>query len=187
MIPALALLLHLPASSSLDALLARGEVSLLEAGPDGKLRKATAIARIAAPVDRVWAKLVDWGSYQSWMPQCEGSTLVSLDGNVATVAWDISVVGPNVKFTGRYSMDPATHTIRGQQVDGALSGSSWEWLLTPEAGGTTLVEHSVRLNVVETNWIVRQVEDQHHTLDYGINISSALVETRGLKKALTGG
>jgi carbon monoxide dehydrogenase subunit G len=182
----LALLLPAAEANPLDDLLARGEVTLLETYADGKLKKATAVTRIAAPIDAVWAKLVDWGAYEVWMPQCEDSTVVSNADGVATVSWDIAVVGPNVKFTGRYVMDPATHTIRGQQVAGALSGSTWEWKLTAEGPTTTLVEHAVRLNVVETNWIVRQVEDKEHTLDYGINISSAVVEARGLKRALGG-
>ena len=71
------------------------------------------------------------------------------------------------------------------QVSGALSGSAWEWRLTDE-GSSTLVERVARSNVVDSNWILRQVEDANHTLDYGVNTASALVELRGLTKALTG-
>lgn len=170
-------------AATLDGLLARGEVTLLETHPDGRVKQVTALARV--PVDKatVWARLVDWAAYESWMPQVADSTLVSLNGNVAEVDWTIAVVGPNVSFRARYEMDPAAGVVRGRQVSGALGGSTWEWRLTEE-GASTLVERVVRSNVVETNWIVRQVEDDNHTMDYGINTATAVIELRGLRNAL---
>lgn len=175
----------LAAAASLDGLLDRGEITLLETWPDGRLKLATAIADIDRPPEVVWAKLVDWGGYEGWMPQVVDSTLVSTEANVAVVDWTVAVVGPNVRFRARYVMDPASRTITGTQVSGALSGSTWEWRLEPNGAGTR-VYRSVRSNVVETNWIVAQVEDEHHTLDYGINVATGIVEVRGLKKALGG-
>lgn len=170
-------------AGSLDALLARGELSLLETLPDGRLKAATAIARVHAPIEVVWARLTDWGAYETWMPQVAKSTLVSNEANVAQVDWTLAVVGPNINFRGQYVMDPSAHTIVGTQVSGALSGSTWEWRLDSE-GATTMVYRMVRSNVVETNWIIKQVEDENHTLDYGINVATGIVEVRGLVKAL---
>lgn len=186
MIPLVLALLAAPApAGSLDALLARGEVTLLETLPDGRLRNVTAIGRIPRPRDVVWAKLTDWAAYTAWMPQVTRSDLVSLEGNVAVVDWTIAVVGPNVSYRARYEMDAAAGVIRGEQISGALSGSAWEWRLTDE-GASTFVERVSRSNVVDTNWILRQVEDPNHTLDYGVNTASALVELRGLTRSLTG-
>jgi hypothetical protein len=181
----LALLVGLSHAGSLDALLARGEVSLLETWPDGRLKAATAIALVHAPIDAVWTKLVGWGEYVHWMPQVTKSEVVSLESNVAVVDWTLAVVGPNINFRGRYEQDPVAHRITGTQVSGALSGSNWEWRLEP-AGADTMVYRSVRSNVVETNWIIKQVEDENHTLDYGINVATGIVEVRGLIKALGG-
>lgn len=179
------LLLVLPAQSlSLDELLARGEVTLLETLPDGRLRRVTAISRLPVAPDVVWARLTDWAAYKGWMPQVAASNLVSLEGEVAVVDWTIAVVGPNVSFRARYEMDPVKRVIHGEQVSGALSGSVWDWSLTAEPGGT-LVERCIKSNVVESNWIVRQVEDSNHTMDYGINVATAVVEQRGLRNALT--
>lgn len=172
-------------AGTLDELLARGQLSLLETYPDGRLRMTTAIGRVHAPPEVVWAKLTDWGAYERWMPQVADSTVVSADAASAVVDWSIAVVGPNVNFRARYTLDRARWTIHGEQVSGALGGSSWDWKLEP-VGGETLVYRSVRSNVVETNWIVRQVEDEHHTLDYGINVATGVVELRGLLAALGG-
>jgi len=180
------LLVALASASTLDGLLARGELSLLETWPDGRLKMATAIGVVPAPVDEVWARLTNWGDYENWMPQVADSTLESLDGDSAIVSWTLAVVGPNISYRARYTMDPARRVITGEQISGALSGSSWTWTLEPAPGGGTLAHRAVRSNVVETNWIVRQVEDPHHTLDYGINVATGIVELRGLIKAVGG-
>lgn len=175
--------LALAGPPSVDTLLDRGELTLLETWPDGRLKAATAIARIDQPVEVVWAKLVDWDAYESWMPQVEEATRVSGDATTAVVDWNLAVVGPNIRFRARYALDPVARTVKGEWVSGALRGSTWEWRLEAD-GASTLVYRSVRSNVVETNWIVAQVEDSSHTLDYGINVATGIVEVRGLKAAL---
>jgi ribosome-associated toxin RatA of RatAB toxin-antitoxin module len=167
----------------LDDLLARGEVTLLETKPDGRLREVTAIALVKAPVDAVWAKLTDFAAYEQWMPQVADSTVVSAEGDVIVVDFSISVVGPNVNFRERHTLDPATRTIRGEWVSGALAGSRWSWRFEAR-GAHTVVYRTLYTNVIDTNWIVRQVENENHTMEYGINVATGVVELRGLKKAL---
>lgn len=170
-------------ADELDALLARGEVTLLETRPDGRLKQVTAIGRIKAPIDKVWAKLTDLGAYETWMPQVASSKVVSATSAEVVVDLSIAVVGPNVNFREKLELDPATHTIRGTWVSGALSGSHWEWRLEAR-GEETMVWRTLYTNVVDTNWIVRQVEDANHTMEYGINVATGVVEMRGLKKAM---
>ncbi len=171
------------AADGLDALLARGEVTLLETKPDGRLRQVTAIGLVRAPVDVVWAKLTDFGAYEGWMPQVADSTVISSDGTTVVVDFSIAVVGPNVAFRQKLVLDPTTRTIEGEWVSGALAGSRWEWRLEAR-GEHTMAYRTLYTNVVDTNWIVRQVEDENHTMEYGINVATGVVEMRGLKKAL---
>ncbi len=171
------------AAASLDGLLARGELSLLETYPDGRLKQVTAIARLQAPLDTVWSVLTDYAAYESWMPQVRDSTLVSSDGQTAIVDWTVGVVGPDIQMRQSLVADRAAGTIIAKHVSGAMAGSSWAWKLTDE-GERTLVERTVRLNVVDGNWLIKQVEDEHHTLDYGINSAAGVVELRGLSQRL---
>lgn len=181
-----ALLLAPPASAeSLEALLARGEVTLLETSPDGRLKQATAIVLVHRPVEEVWAKLVDFGAYATWMPQCEASTVVSEDGGETVVEWTVAVVGPNVTFREAFRLDAARHVVEGRWVSGALSGSHWRWELVP-SGADTLVYRRLYTNVVGSNWLVRQAEDENHSLEYGINVATGVIQVRGLKRALEG-
>jgi ribosome-associated toxin RatA of RatAB toxin-antitoxin module len=170
---------------SLDALLERGEVTLLETRPDGRLAQVTAMAVIHAPPDVVWAKLVDFPAYEHWMPQVADSTVVSRTDTVVTVDFSVSVVGPNVNFRQACTLDPASHAIHSVWVSGALQGSRWDWKLEPH-GADTLAIRTLYTNVIDTNWIVRSVEDENHTLEYGINVATGVVELRGLKKVVEG-
>lgn len=180
------MLLFAPAQAEdLDALLARGEVTLLETLPDGRLKQATCIARVKAPVETVWALLTDFAAYPTWMPQVRSARVESQEGNRLRVAWTLSVVGPDISFTQAADLDPVAHTIKAWQTAGALPGSRWDWSLEASGGGT-LVRRVVKTNVVDSNWLLRQVEDDGHTLDYGINTASGVVEMRALKKRLGG-
>ncbi len=171
------------AADPLDDLLARGELTLLETKPDGRLRQVTAMAVVRAPIDAVWARLADLAAYETWMPQVAKSTVVSASGNEVVADFSIAVVGPNVNFRQKLVLDPAAHTIRAEWVSGALGGSHWSWRLEAR-GGHTLVERVLYTNVIDSNWIVRAVESEHHTMEYGINVATGVVELRGLKTAL---
>ncbi len=173
----------LAVAASLDGLLARGEVSLLETYPDGRLKQVTAIARLPVTMDRVWAVLTDYASYETWMPQVRDSTVAGTEGGRTLVDWTVAVVGPDVKFRQSIAADRAAGTIRATHAGGAMPGSTWSWQLSSE-GDRTLVERTVRVNVVDSNWFVKQVEDEHHTLDYGINSAVGVVELRGLARKL---
>ena len=170
-------------AGSLDSMLAKGEVSLLETYPDGRLEQVTAMAQVHAPIDQVWALLTDFAGYAQWMPQVKAVSVQSTTGSQSVVEWTVAVVGPDIKFVQRLVMDSAEHTITGTHVSGALPGSHWNWSMA-ESGSGTLVQRTVRVNVVDSNWFIKQVEDEHHTLDYGINSAIGVVELRGLARAL---
>jgi hypothetical protein len=185
MLLVLATLARAEPPDALDALLARGEVTLLETRPDGRLAQVTALAIIHAPIGDVWDKLVGFAAYQAWMPQVASSTVVSQTPSSAVIDFSVSVVGPNVNFRGACVLDAAAHTVHGTWVSGALQGSRWDWKLEAR-GDSTLATRTLYTNVIDTNWIVRQVEDENHTLEYGINVATGVVELRGLKKAIEG-
>jgi hypothetical protein len=117
--------------ATLDDLLAKGPVSVVETQPDGRLKRITVYARVDAPVDAVWARLVGFAAYPQWMPQVDSSTVLSQSASTAEVAWSIKVPGPNFKFTARYQMDAATHSVTVTGTAGGLSGGEWEWHLSP--------------------------------------------------------
>lgn len=167
----------------LASLLAQGEVNLLETWPDGRLKQVTTIAFMPVPPEKIWGILVDFEHYEEWMPQVEVATESGRTETMVVVDWRIAVVGPDVQLQTRYTMDAATWTIQGNWESGALPGSTWSWRLVPVAGGTR-VYRSLRTYAVDSNWVLKQVEDENHTLDYGLNSAVGVIEVRGLRRKL---
>ena len=184
MIPLL-LLAALAHGGELDDWLARGEVSVFETQPDGHLRQVTDIIDLPAPTETVWNKLVDFETWPSWMRSVSQAKIVGRTGDAVDVQWEIAVVGPAVRFTGRYTLDKPGWAIRGVWTEGALQGSYWNWRLEPH-GATTRLYRTSYTNAVADNWLLRQLDDQGHTLEYGINAASGFLEVSALKRALGG-
>jgi len=172
-------------ASTLDSLLARGEVVLVETQPDGHLKQVIGISRVDAPVADVWAKLIDFEAYPQWMSNCAKAEISERGEDFAVVDWSVRVPGPNVKFSGRYDYDAATWTIVGTHAGGALKGSHWEWRLVPD-GDATVMYRTVFSNVVADNWWVRQFEDEHHSLEFGLNAATPVIELIAVKNAFEG-
>lgn len=169
-------------AQTLDGMLAKGQVTLVETGTDGRLTQVTTLTRIQAPIDAVWARLIDFDDYENWMPQVSKSNVTERNDNELTVAWGIKVPGPNVQFTAEYVLEPSKHTVTATGVKGAVSGGKWTWELVDE-GAVTLVKRKTFSSAVVDNWLVRQFDDDAHTLELGLNTASPLVEVRGLKAA----
>lgn len=170
-------------AASLDEMLALGPVSVVKTKDDGRIDQITVYARIEAPVDAVWSKLVEFGAYEQWMPQVDDSTVVTQTDTRVEVSWSIRVPGPNFRYTAAYDLDPVARTVEATGTAGGLSGGRWTWKLTPQGSGT-LVERTTHASAVIDNWIVRQFDDREHSFELGINAASTLIEVRGLKSAI---
>ncbi len=170
-------------ADDLGSLLSQGEVNLLETWPDGRLKQVTTIAFMPVAPEKIWSVLVDFEHYEDWMPQVAMATESGRTATMVVVDWRIAVVGPDVQLQTRYTMDAATWTIQGKWEAGALPGSTWSWRLVPVDGGTR-VYRSLRTYAVDSNWVLKQVEDENHTLDYGLNSAVGVIEVRGLRRKL---
>ncbi|MCB9795616.1 MAG: SRPBCC family protein [Alphaproteobacteria bacterium] len=175
--------LLLTLSSDLDALLSRGELTLIETHDDGRLQQATAIGLLDAPVEAVWQLITDFEAYPGWMPKVATTEVRAVSPGVVEVDWALSIAGPDVHYSSRHTLDKATWTVKGEQIKGELAGSRWDWRLEPQ-GSRTLVYREVFSNVVGSSWVFRQLDDEDHTLEYGINSATGVIELQALRRAL---
>lgn len=172
------------AQETLNTLVQKGDLTLLETNSDGTLKQVTAMALIKAPIEVVWQKLGDYQAYLNWMPKVKTAIILKKEGVITQTKWEIEVPGPNYTYVVDNIENKSLYTIKQKQVSGALKGSHWGWQLVAISSDTTMVFRSVFTNVTDESWIVRQVEDESHTLSYGINVSSSLLEVKALKRVL---
>src|SRR5713226_1944160 len=121
---------------TLESLLAGGPVVSIESTSEGKFAAAVGLADIAAPVDKVWAVLTEFGAYREFVPRVVRSTVDTAEGALQ-VKFEIESPGPNTKYTVQYALDGLAHVAEGRQVAGDLKGSSWRWELSETAPGRT--------------------------------------------------
>jgi ribosome-associated toxin RatA of RatAB toxin-antitoxin module len=173
-------------AEDLHTLLGKGPVTMVETKADGHVERVTAIAKVPATPDVVYARLAKFEDYTTWMPQVEQSEVVErLDGppSTAIVEWSIAAPGPNVNFTAKYTLDPVAHTIAGEWQKGALEGSTWEWRIVADGAGS-LVYRVAYNSAVSDNWLLSQFDDSSHTLELGLNAATPIVELNALTKAV---
>jgi ribosome-associated toxin RatA of RatAB toxin-antitoxin module len=163
------------------ALFGRGPVVLVEEDADGKFQRATAMIVIDAPPDRVFEVLRDMERYRQFMPKVIRSDVTphpAGDGFDVRLVYDIP--GPDTDYTARMVVDPVKREVRGTWLRDDLRGSSWEWRVEAHGEGQSLLLHSLR--VKNFSPLLRQVEDDQQTVTLGVNVSSALVTVKALKR-----
>lgn len=168
-----------PPPETLETLLARGPVVLVEADGEGRFDAAVATVEIDAPLDAVWAVVTDFASYKDYVPRVVGSDVQqSPDG--LRVAWEIDAPGMNTKYTVRYAVDARAHAVDARQISGDLRGSRWRWELAEVAPGRTRLRYTSRAR--NFSRVLDALEDDAQTVTAGLNVGAAITLLRALKK-----
>ena len=165
--------------------LEKGPVVLVEEDDTGRFKKATAMIVVDAPPWEVFAVLRDMSRYTEFMPKVIRSDVTPHQGTVSET-FDVRMVydipGPDTDYTARMSVDEEDKRIVGTWLHDDLRGSRWEWKVQPwgEGGTRALLVHS--LSVKNFSPLLRQVDDDQQTVTVGVNVSTALVTVKALKR-----
>jgi len=168
-----------PAPETLETLLARGPVVLVEADGEGRFDAAVATVDVEAPLETVWTVVTDFGSYKEFVPRVVESDAQPI-GSGLRVSWEIDSPGMNTKYTVQYALDRAVHAIEARQVSGDLRGSRWRWDLAEIAPGRTRVRYTSRAR--NFSRVLAALEDDAQTVTAGLNVGAAITLLRALKK-----
>lgn len=187
MLTALLLAALAQAQDPLTPLLDRGPLVLVEHAKGGKFGQATGIVQVDAPVEKVWAALLDMDAWKKFMPKVETSEVSNK--NEATGEFDvrfvIEVPGPDTDYTIRFTRNDKELTLTGRWLKGDLKSSRWFWKVQKGANGKTLLSQT--LAVKNFSAILQNVEDEQQTMTMGVNVASSVAATTALKKHLEGG
>ena len=169
---------------TLETLLAHGPVVSIETETDGKFAAAIGLADVAAPIDRVWAVLTEFGAYHEFVPRVAQSAVTTAEGGLLAT-FEIESPGPNTRYTVQYALDGLAHVAAGRQVAGDLKGSTWRWELFETAPGRTRVRYTSRARNFSS--ILNALEDDAQTVTAGLNVGAAITMLRALKKRCESG
>jgi uncharacterized protein YndB with AHSA1/START domain len=131
-----------------------GEIVTLDVTPPGAspmARGGTALAVVPAPVERVWAVLVDYQGHPRYYPRVTRAEVVEVTEGRALVRYVIKV-GP---FTSTFHMiktpDVKQHRIDWHLAEGQSQGLLREntgyWRVEPRAGGS-LVTYAIAVRTI---------------------------------------
>jgi coenzyme Q-binding protein COQ10 len=182
-----ALGISLRASAGDDSMrpyLDRGPLVLVEHDGAGKFAQATAIVLVDAPVERVWETLVGFDKYKEFMPKVTTSEVVRKADAEMDVRFVIDVPGPDEDYTVRYAIDEKKHELRGTWLKGDLKGSKWTIRVEPTPDGKTLLSHAAAVRNFSS--FAQSIEDEQQTITIGVNVSSVLAATKGVKRRAEG-
>lgn len=167
---------------TLSELLRKGPIVLVEDTPTGRYSQSTAVIEIDAPPERVWATLLAMDEFREFMPRVITSEVTR--SNEEPDQFDVRLVydlpGPDTEYTARMVVDRKARKIEGTWLKDDLKGSWWSWELEPLPDGRTLLLHN--LCVKNFSPLLQQVDDDQETVTIGVNISSALVTVKALKR-----
>ncbi|MBX5484747.1 MAG: SRPBCC family protein [Myxococcaceae bacterium] len=167
--------------AALAALLARGPVVLVEENAEGKFSEATAVIKIAAPVDEVWSVLLAMESFHEFVPMMIRSDITRRsDANTFDVRFVYDVPGPDTDYTARMRVDGKRREIHGTWLKDDLKGSTWSWRLERSGDDHCLLFHKV--SVRNFSPLLQRVDDDQQTVTVGVNVSSALATVKAIKR-----
>jgi carbon monoxide dehydrogenase subunit G len=166
-------------ADDMSDMLKKGPMVRLETDKSGKFKGATCIIDVDAPIDLVWAVLIDYEKYIEFMPRME-KLEVKREGNDAYLAIKLDTPMVATKYTNKMTADAANHSIAAKQVDGDLDGSTYNWKLVSTASGGTRIFYSGLIKNFSS--IAERFEDDAQTMTIGINIVSLVQAAKAIKQ-----
>jgi uncharacterized protein YndB with AHSA1/START domain len=129
--------------------------------PQGKIIDAIAFTFIAAPPDKVYDVLVDFGHYPQIFTGSE-CKVEKREGNQVTVlertsSFSVLFFSFGYEIHARYTLDPPYH-VSYAAIDGTYQGSHGEFRIVPIADGKqTLLFHRAGINLEKDNGLTAQI------------------------------
>lgn len=180
--------LSLPARAedqSLDALLKKGPVVLIEWDDEGRFKQATGVIAVDRPASVAWALATDFAAFKDFLPKVLLSEVEMLpdaaDGRrQADVTIRIDAPGPDPKYTFRYLLDDSKLEMKAHWVKGDLKGSHASWRIVPQGPDRALAYYT---NASKNfSRFAQAIEDDQQTITVGINVSAVIATLKALKR-----
>ncbi len=171
---------------TLTRLLSQGSLMIVRTRDDMSLINVTSGQVVDAPRDVVWSTLIDYESYDEFMPQTEEQVILEQEGNDYLLRQDISVKiwrlpGINVSYKLSQYATPQSK-IRFYHVEGALEGTYGGWDVVPVEDDKTMIFYTLFSNLTELGWGIGSLMESQPDFMTGVNMITAMMVTKAVKK-----
>jgi coenzyme Q-binding protein COQ10 len=173
-------------TKSLVSLLSKGDlVSVEKMG--GGIELSTIGMLVNASPEKVWNTITDFENVPKIVPSCTKVEIKEKNGNVWIVAFDVRVIKVamidiTTDYTLRYDLvKPKRMDI--SWVSGKVKNVQGYWQLIPADGGKrTILVYAITSNLKETSSLAKMALEQQPSTETAVNLSSAIVLTKAIKK-----
>ena len=176
-------------AADIDAAAAReiasaGQLVIVEETTDGGLAMVTGGTVIPASADKVWAQILDFESYATWMPDVAKVDILVIDPPQIDVAFQLqfkfSVISKKVNYTLRYVEEKPGLRMSWSALAGDMGTAIGSWDLVPlDDGAATLAFYSTYTDLSDI-WMVKTIIKEQPTMDVAIQTSTAVTVVKAL-------
>lgn len=166
-------------------LLDAGDVIWLECDGAGQFQQASVLARIPASASKAYEIVSDPLQYKAMSPSVDSVSI--REKSAEKVTFESTVRIPFGAIHNVIAMElKGPDRIETRFVDGDLKTGDFRWWFVPESETRSAVIYTLKTDVRETNWMVRQLTRIRPETQHGGNSGTGLITVWGLKRVLMG-
>jgi len=166
-------------------LLDAGDVIWLECDAAGQFQQASVMARIPASARKAYGIVSDPNQYKAMSPSVDAVSILSRSPEKIT--FESSVRIPFGAIHNVIAMElKGPDRIDTHFIDGDLKTGNFRWWFVPESETRSAVIYTLKTDVRETNWMIRQLTRIRPETQHGGNSGTGLITVWGLKRVLLG-
>lgn len=170
-------------------LMANGQLIIIEE-KNGQLVMTTAGILINAPVDKVYATLIDFEKYPEFMPSTEGTKIIKEENGSKDVQYNIAFKFSLLKFKVQYTL---RHTfVKNKSInwtlvktkDGKLKSTYGSWQLFSAPGGQTAAFYSTQADLRSISSLLRAAFNAEPSMEIALAASSCVMVVKAVKSRI---
>ncbi len=172
--------------ATLEALIKKGEIVIVDENPDGSLNLVTSGVLVNAPREKVWDVIVDYDRYHEFVPYCKKLTVKNKVANIWTINYDLEFKFSILKFGVNYTLRTVQEKpgkISWTWKGGDLRNTKGGWELIPiDDGKRTLAFYSALSDFAESSIVMRYVIKHEPRVRLAAMVAVSSIFARAIKE-----
>jgi hypothetical protein len=169
--------------ASMAPMLDKGDMIWVSSYKDGKLKQATIMSIVNAPLKTTWNALTDYDHYMDFIPNAKRITVLSREGNDVVLKYVISLPVSNFSYTIRNRHTYPTRIDSWPEDDkGDIKSGAWRCELFSFGEDKTILVYTFYTDIRESSWIIKFVLKIDPSIEHSINIATGMVTVSAIRR-----